>query len=240
MNILKFHEIDVSQVPALLAKVRRPINKVFWHCSASDNPMHNNAETIDKWHKERGWPEIGYHAFVQRNGVIQMGLDWNVVPIAQAGHNKGSLAFCLHGLREEMFSEQQKQTMVELSNAVDRSLKNVTFHGHNEVAAKACPVIDYKRILNLDSKGKLNAGTYEVQTLRQNVISYYEQGTVRIFDRGYQVVDLQSALNKKGYNLIVDGVFGRRTEDAVLHFQKLNGLTQDGVVGPQTWSKLNG
>jgi hypothetical protein len=238
MAISKFAEFDYTDVPELLRYVSRPITKVFWHCSASDNPMHNNAQTIDRWHKERGWPEIGYHAFVQRNGIVQMGRDWNKIPIAQKEHNAGSLAFCLHGLREEMFSDPQKKTMVELSSAVDRALKNVTFHGHNEVAAKACPVIDYKRILNLDSKGRFNAGTGDIMTLRQNVMSYYTPGILRIFDRGYQVVDLQAGLNKKGYNLIMDGVFGRLTEDAVLDFQRKNGLDPDGLVGPLTWGKL--
>lgn len=36
----------------------------------------------------------------------------------------------------------------------------------------------------------------------------------------------------------IDGNFGAATEAAVKDFQSGNGLTVDGVVGPQTWSKL--
>ena len=36
----------------------------------------------------------------------------------------------------------------------------------------------------------------------------------------------------------VDGVFGDTTENAVMLFQQANGLDVDGVVGPNTWSKL--
>lgn len=36
----------------------------------------------------------------------------------------------------------------------------------------------------------------------------------------------------------IDGNFGPRTEAAVKDFQSGDGLTPDGVVGPQTWSKL--
>ena len=36
----------------------------------------------------------------------------------------------------------------------------------------------------------------------------------------------------------IDGNFGSATEAAVKDFQSGNGLTADGIVGPQTWSKL--
>ena len=37
-----------------------------------------------------------------------------------------------------------------------------------------------------------------------------------------------------------DNIFGACTEEAVKEFQKANGLTPDGVVGLQTWSRLMG
>ena len=35
-----------------------------------------------------------------------------------------------------------------------------------------------------------------------------------------------------------DGVFGQNTYHAVIAFQKVQGLTRDGVVGPATWAAL--
>jgi len=48
---------------------------------------------------------------------------------------------------------------------------------------------------------------------------------------------VQSLLNRIGYNAgAVDGIFGSITRQAVIQFQMNNGLTADGVVGPQTWA----
>lgn len=53
--------------------------------------------------------------------------------------------------------------------------------------------------------------------------------------RGSEVTELQKLLNKNGYTLDEDGIFGNKTQDAVKDFQKKNGLTVDGIVGEQTW-----
>ena len=48
----------------------------------------------------------------------------------------------------------------------------------------------------------------------------------------------QKLLNWGYYNGAVDGIFGSRTQEAVIRFQKKNGLTPDGKVGPQTLAAL--
>ena len=52
------------------------------------------------------------------------------------------------------------------------------------------------------------------------------------------VLGLQNALNNRGQQVHVDGVFGSATEDAVRQFQHDSGLDADGVVGPLTWGAL--
>ena len=57
--------------------------------------------------------------------------------------------------------------------------------------------------------------------------------------QGGAVKQLQSELNKRGYQLDEDGVFGKKTKAAVRDYQKKNRLTMvDGIAGDETWGSL--
>ncbi len=62
--------------------------------------------------------------------------------------------------------------------------------------------------------------------------------TLKLHARGSAVKTLQILLNESGYQLMVDGIFGKGTEKAVKDFQQKAALTVDGVVGPATWEAL--
>lgn len=51
--------------------------------------------------------------------------------------------------------------------------------------------------------------------------------------------DIQTALNRHGYNLKVDNIWGPKSSNALADFQAKNGLKVDRLVGPLTWDKLN-
>ena len=58
-------------------------------------------------------------------------------------------------------------------------------------------------------------------------------------DKGDQVTLIQQKLKQYGYfSGTVDGVFGKQTYDAVVWFQRRNGLKVDGVVGESTAAAL--
>ncbi|MCB1519879.1 MAG: peptidoglycan-binding protein [Hyphomicrobiaceae bacterium] len=62
--------------------------------------------------------------------------------------------------------------------------------------------------------------------------------TLRRGDSGDDVKALQELLNGIGYELTVDGNYGRGTKEAVRDFQKRNGLSADGNFGPNTAEKM--
>ena len=56
--------------------------------------------------------------------------------------------------------------------------------------------------------------------------------------QGDAVRQLQSELNKHGYQLDEDGIFGSKTKAAVRDYQKKNSLRLDGIAGDETWGSL--
>ncbi|WP_342515276.1 peptidoglycan-binding protein [Sporosarcina sp. FSL K6-1522] len=52
------------------------------------------------------------------------------------------------------------------------------------------------------------------------------------------VKELQQLLNRIGYKLDVDGLYGPATTNAIKAFQKANSLTVDGSAGPATMAAL--
>jgi len=72
-----------------------------------------------------------------------------------------------------------------------------------------------------------------VKPSQMELVSILNEG-----DRGTEVRQLQTDLNKLGYKLEVDGIFGPATDKAVEDFQRKNKLAVDGAVGPNTSSSL--
>lgn len=62
--------------------------------------------------------------------------------------------------------------------------------------------------------------------------------TLKNGEIGPLVEMLQLALQRAGYNTEINGNFGEELENTVREFQQANGLTADGIVGQNTWAKL--
>lgn len=61
----------------------------------------------------------------------------------------------------------------------------------------------------------------------------------RLGSRGEEVRQIQTRLKNWGYNIsVVDGIYGPITRNAVLQFQRNNGLIADGIAGPQTLAAI--
>ena len=58
--------------------------------------------------------------------------------------------------------------------------------------------------------------------------------------RGEDVRQVQSALAGAGYAMGIDGVFGPHTREVVKRYQRENGMTEDGIVGPSVYKSLLG
>lgn len=219
-------------------KPKRRVTRVFLHCSASDQPAHDNVETMRRWHKERGWSDVGYHLFIRKDGTVEPGRSLELTPAAQAGHNAATIAICLHGLHKDAFTQAQFASLQRLIGQIDKAYDGaVTVHGHREVACKACPVFDYIGVLGLDARGYYD-GPDAIGADAEKDVPLSRQ--LRRGASGPDVRALQAALKALGFDCgRMDGDFGDRTLEAVKRFQEARHLIPDGIVGVLTREALD-
>lgn len=128
----------------------RRINFIALHCSDSDIASHDNAETINSWHIERGWSQIGYNFFIRSNGTIEICRPIDLVPAHIRGFNKNSLAICLHGSKN--FTEKQFLSAARLCNMLlltfDLQKKDIVAHNDLDVK-KTCPNFPINKVISL-------------------------------------------------------------------------------------------
>ena len=62
----------------------------------------------------------------------------------------------------------------------------------------------------------------------------------QIGDQGNEIIEIQAALSRLGYDVMPDGAFGPGTAAAVRAFEIANGMEPDGLVGPVVYEALLG
>lgn len=125
----------------------RKINEIILHCSATPEGKDYKAKDIRKWHKDKGWQDIGYHFVVDLDGTIEPGRDVDKVGAHCLNHNSNSIGICYIGgcdktmQAKDTRTDAQKDALLDLVFLLMKqyhlSLNQV--HCHNEFAKKACP-----------------------------------------------------------------------------------------------------
>ena len=73
------------------------IKNITIHCSATQNKQHINTDMIRKWHTDRGFSDIGYHAVILTDGTIERGRPLNIQGAHVYGYNKDNFGICMIG-----------------------------------------------------------------------------------------------------------------------------------------------
>lgn len=131
----------------------RQINEIILHCAATPpnwmdgEPISAKVDAIRRWHKQRGWRDIGYHFVIDRDGTVAEGRDVSQVGAHVKGHNTGTIGICLLGGKgssetdqfADHFTREQDFAVRRLIARLKRDHPIKKISGHNEYAAKACP-----------------------------------------------------------------------------------------------------
>lgn len=137
------------------------VNTVWVHCAATrpewmeGQSTAQKVEEIRRWHKARGWRDIGYHWIIDRDGTVKPGRAEDEQGAHVRGHNENSLGVCLiggHGsdqsdLFSDNFTDEQDKALRALLRQIEQRHGSVRIRGHNDVSPKACPGFNVARWL---------------------------------------------------------------------------------------------
>lgn len=84
-------------IPVRFKKSKRTITEIIIHCSATPDGKDFTVAEIRRWHKERGFSDVGYHYVIYRNGHIENGRDVDMIGAHCTGHNANSIGICYIG-----------------------------------------------------------------------------------------------------------------------------------------------
>ena len=125
----------------------RKINKIIIHCTATPEDRPHDVADITRWHLARGFNTIGYHYLIHIDGRIEQGRPIEKQGAHCSGQNRGSIGICyVGGMTKDMKkakdtrTPKQKDSLILLMiQLMYKYNKDMTIHGHNEFANKACP-----------------------------------------------------------------------------------------------------
>lgn len=168
--------------------------------------------------------EVAVKQFQKRNGLYDDGNVGSQTREVLFSEEAIPLSFYLGDENDEIKKYQEK-----LYNLGYLTTKPDGKYGNNTVAA----------VKNLQESNGIIADGYIGPATKELLLSGdVTENALKLGDSGDDVSNVQKHLEKLGYLDSVTGYFGSDTQDAVLHFQKRNGLSSDGKVGAQTINKL--
>ncbi len=132
----------------------RKINDIIIHCTATPQGREVTIDELRRWHRQRGFADVGYHYLVHLDGTVEAGR-----PLAKAGahclgHNAHSIGIAYAGgcrsdgtTPADTRTPAQRTALQKLTLQLLRQYPGAGVHGHNDYAAKACPSFSVKKEL---------------------------------------------------------------------------------------------
>jgi len=123
------------------AYLKRALSKIKYivvHHAAADG---FTAFDYALWHIQRGWPGIGYHYVIEKNGTINQTNTLDTVSYHVKDNNTASIGISLSGnLSKQPPTKEQMDSLIKLIKSLKKQLGNhLIVKGHGELQATECP-----------------------------------------------------------------------------------------------------
>jgi N-acetylmuramoyl-L-alanine amidase len=216
------------------------------HYTATYEDQDVDIADIDRWHRNQGYAGVGYHRYVKRSGLVQFGRSLSRTGAHVKNQNTKNLGICYEGglkratgkdVGDDTRTPAQK---VELEKMIREflnqfpTIKRVV--GHKDLAKTQCPGFDVGAWWAATTRGLYVAAPGSTWT--NAPVASYPVLFRGVKNQKRKVAELQGYMWRLGWPLVVDGIFGEKTENAVKAFEVGNKLVPDGRVGTAEWIEI--
>lgn len=192
--------------------------KIIVHCSATPNgDARFNIDDYRKWHKAKGWRDVGYNYVVEVDGSLSKGRSESGSGAHTVGQNSVALGICQTGT--DKFSQSQFITTREQIRhwMQQYNIPVSEIYGHYQFAQKTCPgfkIEPFREFIKTGNIGLMKDHVLDpgsIQRPGEDAGAEDEVAEVMAY-----VQQLQAALNGLGAELITDGKLGPKTKAAMI------------------------
>jgi len=135
-----------------MTRTRTETNHLVVHGAYTPTTMDIGALEIDRWHRERGFLQIGYHTVIRRDGTIETGRSDALIGAGVYGFNSDSFHICLVGGKAEEggweanYTGLQYDALREHLRTLHYRYPNAEVLGHTDFprVTKKCPAFDVR------------------------------------------------------------------------------------------------
>jgi N-acetyl-anhydromuramyl-L-alanine amidase AmpD len=135
-NIIRL--LPKSLTKAYAKRSLKQIKYIVIHHAAIDG---FNAFDYAKWHIKKGWPAIGYHFVIEKDGAVNQTNDLRTISYHVKGSNTKSIGIVMSGnFEKHQPSKAQLESLVKLIKKLKKEVSpKLKVKGHKELAKSACP-----------------------------------------------------------------------------------------------------
>lgn len=135
-------------------ELMRKITHVVIHCTATPEGRPHTVADVRKWHKAKGWADIGYHWLIRLDGTIEQGRSEAIAGAHVEGWNATTIGVVYVGgvdavnfKPKDTRTKEQKAALRSLIAKLRRQYPGAEVLGHRDFPKvnKACPSFDARK-----------------------------------------------------------------------------------------------
>lgn len=144
-------DITWKKLNSFLITTKRTIKEIIVHCTATKEGKDYTIQDIKRWHKEKGYSDIGYHYIVYRDGSVHKGRSVDISGAHCVNHNANSVGVCYiggldsNGNPKDTRTDAQKTSLLKLLQDLKAVYPKAVIYGHCDFSNKACPSFNAKK-----------------------------------------------------------------------------------------------